>query len=166
MVCAMDGTRRCRGFEPRFVRLSTGPLASPPPPPPSASPSTTGTADGWVACLVLVVVSFIFRIFCIWSSPGRHQSTHKNKAPGTTHLQQCPQSPVPPADGSRISSSYSPWGNRTSVFKAATGRTTAAVPGQKPILGAVTKRGFNWARRKLIWTNFEALPRTKYFLRF
>ena len=29
-----------------------------------------------------------------------------------------------------------------------------------------TNRGFNWARRKLIWTNFEALPRTKYFLQF
>ena len=55
MVCAMDGARRCRGFEPRFVRPSRGPLARSPPPPPSASPSTIGTAGGWVACLVLIV---------------------------------------------------------------------------------------------------------------
>ena len=34
----------------------------------------------------------------------------KSKAPGTAHLQQCPPSPVPPADGSRISSS-SPLGD-------------------------------------------------------
>ena len=29
-----------------------------------------------------------------------------------------------------------------------------------------TNRGFNWARRKLMWTNFEALPGSKYFLQF
>ena len=37
-------------------------------------------------------------------------ATQKSKAPGTAHLQQCPPSRVPPAAGSRISSSYSPWG--------------------------------------------------------
>ena len=58
MVCALGGARRRRGFEPRFVRPSTGPLARSPPPPPLASPSTTGTTDGWVACLVLVVFHF------------------------------------------------------------------------------------------------------------
>ena len=35
------------------VRPPRGPLARTPPPPPSAAPSTTGTAHGWVACLVL-----------------------------------------------------------------------------------------------------------------
>ena len=55
MVCAMVGTCRRRGFEPRFVRPSRGPLARSPPPPPSAPPSTIGTAGGWGACLVLVV---------------------------------------------------------------------------------------------------------------
>ena len=55
MVCAMGGACRRRGFEPRFVRPSRGPLARSPPPPPSASSSTIGTAGGWVACLVLVV---------------------------------------------------------------------------------------------------------------
>ena len=44
VVCAMAGARRGRGFEPRFVCPSRGPLARPPPPPPSASRSTTGTA--------------------------------------------------------------------------------------------------------------------------
>ena len=34
----------------------------------------------------------------------------------------------------------SPWANRTSVFKAAAGRTTAAVHVQKPILGAVSSQ--------------------------
>ena len=44
VVCAMAGARRGRGFEPRFVCPSRGPLVRPPPPPPSASRSTTGTA--------------------------------------------------------------------------------------------------------------------------
>ena len=44
VVCAMAGARRGRGFEPGFVRPSTGPSVRPPPPPPSASRSTTGTA--------------------------------------------------------------------------------------------------------------------------
>ena len=45
-------------------------------------------------------------------------------------------------------------------------------PTQAPALCALewvrsnTTRGFNWARKKLMWTNFEALPRTKYFLQF
>ena len=56
VVCAMGGALCRRGFQPRFVRPSRGLLARSPPPPPSASPSTTGTADGWVACLVLVVL--------------------------------------------------------------------------------------------------------------
>ena len=34
VVCAMGGTCRCQGFEPRFVRPSRGPLARSPPPPP------------------------------------------------------------------------------------------------------------------------------------
>ena len=119
VVCAMGGARRRRGFKPRFVRPSRSPLARPPPPPPSASPSTIGTADGWVACLVLVVFM-----------PSPQIIVHsKNKAPGTTHLQQCPSSPVPPADGSRISSSYPPWEVRTGVFRAAAGRTAAAARG-------------------------------------
>ena len=29
-----------------------------------------------------------------------------------------------------------------------------------------TGGGFNWAVGKFVWTNFEALPRTKYFLQF
>ena len=45
VVRAMVGARRGRGFEPRFVFPSRGPLARPPPPPPSASRSTTGTAS-------------------------------------------------------------------------------------------------------------------------
>ena len=105
MVCAMGGARRRRGFEPRFVRPSRGPLASSPPRPPSASPSTTGTADGWVACLVLVVFTFGIAQF---RPQSKQQSAEKNKALSTTHLQQCPTSLVPPADGSRVSSSYSP----------------------------------------------------------
>ena len=44
VVCAMAGARHGRGFEPRFVCPSRGPLARPPPPPPSAARSTTGTA--------------------------------------------------------------------------------------------------------------------------
>ena len=127
VVCAMGGARRRRGFEPRFVRPFKGPLARSPPPSPSVSPSTIGTAVGWVVCLVLVVFM-----------PSPQVIVHcKNKAPGTAHLQQWPPSPVPPADGSRISSSYSPWGLRTGVFKAAAGRTTAAVLDQKPPLWAV-----------------------------
>ena len=54
VVCAMGGARRGRGFEPRFVCPSRGPPVRSPPPPPSASPSTIGTAGGWVACLVLI----------------------------------------------------------------------------------------------------------------
>ena len=54
VVCAMGGTRRRRGFEPRFVCPSRGPPVRSPPPPPSASPSTIGTAGGRVACLVLI----------------------------------------------------------------------------------------------------------------
>ena len=70
MVCAMGGTRRRRGFEPRFVCPSRGLLARSPPPPPSASPSTTGTADGWVVCLVLVVLFLSF--------PGpNHRANHR-----------------------------------------------------------------------------------------
>ena len=42
--------------------------------------------------------------------------------------------PVPPADGGRISSSYSPWEIRTVVFGATIGCTAAAARGQKPWL--------------------------------
>ena len=57
----------------------------------------------------------------------------KNKALGTAHLQQCPPSPVPLPAGSRISSSYSPWGIRTAVFGAVAGCIAAAVRGPKTI---------------------------------
>ena len=101
VVCAIGGARRRRGFEPRFVRPSKGVLARPPPLPFSASPSTAGTSDGWVACFVFVVFTFIS------AQPrpqSRQQSAQKNKPPSTVNLQQCPLTPVKPADGSRISS--------------------------------------------------------------
>ena len=131
VVCAMGGARRRRGFEPRFVCPSRGPPVRSPPPPPSASPSTIGTAGGWVACLVLV----FFPCPLLLPLPP----AHKNEAPGTAHLQHCPPSLVPPAAGWRISSSYSSSAclrkrTRTRVFRAAAGCTAAAPRCRKPCL--------------------------------
>ena len=85
VVCAMASARHGRGFEPRFVCPSRGPLARPPPPPPSATRSTTGTAgaSGGVSphrfCLVMDLA----------------QGLSKSKAPATTHLQQRAPPPGP-----------------------------------------------------------------------
>ena len=100
VVCAMGGARRCRGFEPRFVRPSRGPLARSPPPPPSASPSTIGTAGGWVACLVLVVFLMSSpHVICICTSPEDHNS--KKKKQGTRHNTPAAVPPVTGTAGRR-----------------------------------------------------------------
>ena len=80
MVCAMGGARRFWGLKPRFVCPSRGPLARSPPPPPSASPSTIGTAGGWVACLVLVVLSLRPVCMSYVRTPGMNICTLHKKA--------------------------------------------------------------------------------------
>ena len=80
MVCALAGARRGRGFEPRFVCPSRGPPVRSPPPPPSATRSTSGTAAGWVACLVLIVFSY-----CGMSQIVSGMSEGETKKQGTKH---------------------------------------------------------------------------------
>ena len=104
------------GLNPPSVQ---GLLAAPPATAPPASRATAGTASGWVACLVLVIFflttnSVIFFLNKI--APGTSIPVAVRPASGT--------------DGSRISSSYSPSGVRTGVFRAAAGCTAAAVGGQ------------------------------------
>ena len=136
VVCAMGGTRHRQGFEPRFVRPSRGPLARSPPPPPSTSPSTIGTAGGWVACLVHVVLSYV-QSTCHRYMHLSGLSERKAKKQGTGHNTPAAVTPV------TVSSSYSPWGIRTAVFGAAAGCTAAAVRGPKTVTGAPKSQQYN-----------------------
>ena len=70
--------------------------------------------------------SFYFCHCPVRRPQNRQQSAQKNKAPSTAHLQQCPPSPVPPADGSRVSSSYSP--SAGGFEPASSGQQPAAQP--------------------------------------
>ena len=83
VVCALAGVRRRRGLEPRFVSPSRGPPVRSPPPPPSAARPTIGTAGGWVACLVLIVLSCLLHMVYLCfscqlvSSVGTKKALHK-----------------------------------------------------------------------------------------
>ena len=111
--------RRRRGFEPRFVRSSRGSLARSPPPLPFSIP-LHHRYRRWMGGVSRP------RIFL--SCPCPRSTAHKTEAPGTAHLQQCPPSPVTPADGSRISSSYSSSACRGGLEPGSSGLKPATQP--------------------------------------
>ena len=166
VVCAMAGARRGRGFEPRFVCPSRGPLVRPPPPPPSASRSTTGTAGATGG------VSRPHSFFSLRYVTDQCQLYLRVQQKGIRHYTRAAARSTTGAAlrrRNRISSSYSPLarllrGIRTPIFSAAAGCTAAGVLAAKPCFSPTIHR--NEVSRQNIkirgWASGPLTPTTQY----